>query len=124
MRLSVLLLALLLTLSAVAFCQDANSSANPPSAQKATISPNEKTLTGCLAGHHDGYRLTEKDGTVHQLMPVPENKGLRSHVGHIVTLGGYPDNNRDTSASSDEGTARGLRFFQVNELVSDSGNCK
>ena len=57
-------------------------------------------------------------------MPVPENKGLRTHVGHTVTLAGYRDNDRDASASSDEGTANGLRFFQVNEIVSDSGNCK
>ena len=39
-------------------------------------------------------------------------------------LTGYRDNNRDASASSDEGTAHGMRFFQVEEIVPESGGCK
>jgi hypothetical protein len=124
MRLSVSLLTLLLVLSVMAFGQSANSSTNATGSKEVSVPAGETTITGCLAGQHDGYRLTEKDGTVHLLMPVPENKGLRSHVGDIVTLAGYRDNNRDASASSDEGTAHGQRFFQVNEIISGSGKCK
>jgi len=124
MRLSVSLLTFLLVLSAIAFGQSANSAGDRASVQEVSVSAGETTITGCLAGRHDGYRLTEKDGTMHLLMPTPEKMGLRNHVGDIVTVGGYRDDNRDASASSDEGTPHGLRFFQVNEFVSDSGKCK
>ena len=124
MRLSVSLLTLLLLLSAIAFGQSSSSAGDHASVKVVSVPPGETTITGCLAGRHDGYRLTEKDGTMHLLLPVPENKGLRSHVGNVVTLAGNADNDRDASASSDEGTPHGLRFFQVEEILSDSGKCK
>ena len=124
MRLAISLLTLLLVLSAIAFGQNASSAGDRASVQEVSVPAAENTITGCLAGHHDGYRLIEKDGTMHLLMPAPENQGLRTHVGDVVTLAGYRDDNRDASASSDEGTPHGLRFFQVNEIVSDSGECK
>ncbi len=124
MKLSLALCTLLLALSAIAFGQVQNAMADQPAVQEVSAPAGESTITGCLAGKHDGYRLTEKDGTMHLLLPAPENKGLRTHVGNVVTLAGYKDDNRDASASSDEGTAHGLRFFQVNEIVSDDGKCK
>ncbi|HEY4900438.1 MAG TPA: hypothetical protein VIH91_06420 [Terriglobales bacterium] len=124
MRLSISLLTFLLVLSAITLGQSASSADDRASLQEVSVPAGEATITGCLVGHHDGYGLTERDGTMHLLMPVPENKGLRSHVGDIVTLAGYRDDDRDASASSDEGAPHGLRFFQVNEIVSDSGKCK
>ncbi len=123
MKLSLSLVALLLLSSAIAFGQKANSANGGSSTQPASVPAGETTITGCLSGHHDEYRLTEKDGTVHLLLSAQKN-GLRSHVGNIVELAGHADNNRDASSSSDEGTAHGQRFFQVNEIISDSGKCK
>jgi hypothetical protein len=53
-----------------------------------------------------------------------ESDGLSSHVNHKVQLVGYKDNNRDASASSDEGTPHGLRFFRVEDIAADMGSCK
>jgi len=73
-------------------------------------------------GHTDGFDLIEKDGTMHLLMG-PSDK-LKPFVYHWVQLGGNRDLRRDASASSDEGTPHGLRFFQVEEVPSDEGACK
>ena len=54
------------------------------------------------------YRLTEKDGTMHLLMG--EAVALDRHVGHIVELVGYKDNDRNASASSDEVPRMGCAF--------------
>lgn len=67
-------------------------------------------ITGCLEGSSWQYRLVEKNGTTHMLMG--ENSKLGSHVGDMVTLQGYRDNNRDASASSDSGMMHGQRFFK------------
>jgi hypothetical protein len=111
-------------LSTIAFGQNAASASGNANVKDASVPAGETTITGCLSGSRDEYRLIEKDGTVHLLLPVAESKGLRSHVGNVVVLSGHKDNNRDASASSDEGTSHGQRFFQVNEIVSDSGKCK
>jgi hypothetical protein len=44
-------------------------------------------------------------------------------VGQFVQLAGQRDENRDASASSDEGTAHGLRFFQVWNVTQAQGEC-
>jgi hypothetical protein len=54
---------------------------------------------------------------------MDDNHVLSSHVGDMVQLSGYRDNNRDASASSDNGTSHGMRFFLVESVVSDSGKC-
>lgn len=123
MKFAFSLVAFLLLLGTIAFGQDANSANSGSIAKPASVPAGETSITGCLSGHHDEYRLTEKDGTVHLLLSAQKN-GLRSHVGNIVELAGHADNNRDASSSSDEGTAHGQRFFQVNEIISDSGKCK
>ncbi len=122
MRLAVSLVTLLLVLSPVAFAQSANSASDRSGVQQVSVSPGESTITGCLAGHPDEYRLTESDGTMHLLMGP--NDVLAKYVGRTVQLIGYRDNNRDASASSDEGTAHGMRFFQVENIVPQSGTCK
>jgi hypothetical protein len=122
MRYAVSLVTLLLVLSAIAFAQSANSASDRAGVQQVSVSQGESTITGCLAGHPDEYRLTDKNGTMHLLMGP--NDVLGKHVGQMVELIGYRDNNRDASASSDEGTAHGMRFFQVEDIVPESGSCK
>jgi hypothetical protein len=58
-----------------------------------------------------------------RLLMRPSNN-LTPYVYHWVQLGGNRDLRRDASASSDEGTPYGLRFFQVEEVLSDEGACK
>jgi hypothetical protein len=122
MRLVASLVTLLLVLSAIALGQSANPASDPAGVRQVTLKPGETTITGCLAGSTDAYRLTEKNGTYHLL--IGPNKVLAQHVGQIVQLAGYRDNNRDASASSDEGTVHGMRFFQVEDIVSQAGTCK
>jgi hypothetical protein len=121
MRHAVSLVTLLLVLSAIAFGQSANSAGDRAGVQQVSVSPGESTITGCLAGHPDEYRLTENNGTMHLLIGP---NALAKYVGQMVQLTGYRDNNRDASASSDEGTAHGMRFFQVEDIVPESGKCK
>lgn len=121
MRLAVFLVTLLLVLSFVALGQGVQSSSSSATVQPASISSGETVISGCLSGNPDSYRLTEANGTFHLLMDV--NGVLGSHVGDQVQLSGYRDSNRDASASSDEGTPHGMRFFSVESVVSDSGRC-
>ncbi len=78
-------------------------------------------ISGCLQGSPNSYRLMADSGNPHLLMG--SENALSNHVGDRVTLQGYRDNNRDASASSDEGTAHGMRFFQVDSVVADDGKC-
>jgi len=79
-------------------------------------------ITGCLHGSSQQYRLVETNGTTHML--IGENRDLGSHVGDMVTLQGYRDNNRDASASGNNGMMNGQRFFQVTSIAADTGKCK
>ena len=106
---------------ALASAQTTNPVA-PRTVQLASLSAGETTVTGCLKGHTDGFYLIEKDGTMRLLMSPNDN--LKPYVYHWVQLGGNRDFGRDASASSDEGTPHGLRFFQVEEVLSDEGACK
>jgi hypothetical protein len=87
-----------------------------------SLSPSESTVTGCVKGSADQYDLVQKDGTTRLLMGP--NDELNRYVGHWAELRGNRDNRRDASASSDEGTAHGLRFFQVEDVLADQGSCK
>ena len=120
MRFGVSLVTLLLVLS-VALGQGVQSSSSSATPQTANLQQGESVISGCLSGHPDSFRLTEANGTYHLLMG--ENKVLSQHAGDMVQLSGYRDNNRDASASSDEGTPHGMRFFLVDSVVSDSGKC-
>jgi hypothetical protein len=82
----------------------------------------EQQISGCLQGSGSSYRLMSDDGNSHML--VGDMRELSSHVGNHVTLQGYRDNNRDASASSDNGTAHGMRYFQVSGVTNDTGKCK
>jgi len=121
MRPAVSLVVLLLVLSAIAFGQSASSAGNSARVQPVIVAPGESTITGCLAGQTDEYRLTERDGTMPLLMGPKD--ALAAHVGQIVQLVGHRDNDRDASAG-DRGTAHGMRFFQVEDIVPESDKCK
>jgi hypothetical protein len=121
MRFAISLAVLLLVLSVIALGQGVQSSNSSATLQTANLQQGESLISGCLSGHPDSFRLTEPNGTYHLLMN--NTHVLSSHVGDMVQLSGYRDNNRDASASSDEGTAHGMRFFLVDSVVSDSGKC-
>ncbi len=110
-----LLVSLLLFLSATAFAQSAAS-------QRGSMNWQQQTIQGCLAGSPGQYRLTEDNGTVHLLMGDP--KDLSAHVGQEVQLAGKRDVNRDASASSDQGIARGQRFFRVDSVRGLQSSCR
>ena len=122
MRIAAPLAILVFSCCATALAQTSQPSAISPSLRTASLSTQETTLTGCLEGKTNGYYLIEQNGTVHMLMG--RNRDLRLYVDRWVELGGNRDNSRDASASSDQGTAHGLRFFQVEEVIADNGTCK
>lgn len=78
-------------------------------------------ISGCLQGTANGYRLVADSGNPHLLLG--DYSALKDHVGDKVTLQGYRDNNRDASASSDQGTAHGMRYFQVDSVAAVNGKC-
>lgn len=118
MRLAISLLALTLAAALSAFGQSHSSylgQANPAATGPTT------QISGCLQGTPNDYRLLAESGNPHLL--IGDETALNSHVGDRVTLQGYRDNNRDASASSDEGTPHGMRFFQVESVAADQGKC-
>jgi len=119
MRLTISLL--VLTLAAAVSTLGQSKSAYLRQADPSATGP-ETEITGCLQGKPDSYRLLADSGVSHLL--IGDEEALSNHVGNRVTLQGYRDDNRDASASSDEGTPHGMRFFQVNDAVADNGTCK
>lgn len=118
MRFAISLLALLLAAAGSTIAQ--NKSSYLGQADPAAAGPTAQ-ISGCLQGTLDDYRLLAESGNPHLLLG--DNAVLKDHVGDRVTLQGYRDNNRDASASSDEGTAHGMRFFQVDSVTADKGKC-
>lgn len=118
MRFTISLLALLLA-AAVSTIAQSHSSYLGQAEPAATGSMTQ--ISGCLQGSPNSYRLMADSGNPHLLMG--DQNMLSSHVGDRVTLQGYRDNNRDASASSDEGTPHGMRFFQVDSVTADTGKC-
>jgi len=100
----------------------ANSGNDRTGLREVSVPTGQSIIVGCLQGNPHNYRLTEKDGTSHLLMG--ESDALSGHVNHSVQLVGFEDNDRDPSASSDEDTPHGLRFFRVENIASDMGSCK
>ncbi len=117
MRLTASLLALLLAAAVSCMGQSKSYSSQ---ADPLAMGPTTQ-ISGCLEGTANGYRLIADSGNPHLL--VGDYAVLKDHVGDRVSLQGYRDNNRDASASSDQGTAHGMRFFQVNDVTADNGKC-
>jgi hypothetical protein len=122
MRIAVSLAIFVLACFALTSAQTTTSNGSTAIVQKASLTAGESTITGCIKGSTDQFYLVEQDGTTHLLMG--RNRTLRPYLDHWVELGGNRDNNRDASASSDEGTPHGLRFFQVENVLADQGSCK
>ena len=118
MRLAISLLALLLAVAVSAFGQSKSSYLGQ--ADPAAKGPTAQ-ISGCLQGTANSYTLLADSGNPHLL--IGDYTTLSSHVGDRVTLQGYRDNNRDASASSDNGTAHGMRYFQVENVAADQGKC-
>jgi hypothetical protein len=116
------LMTLLLVISTAAWAQSDGSPTDRAGLREVSVPTGQSIIVGCLQGKPHNYRLTEKDGTSHLLMG--QSDALSGHANHIVQLVGFKDNNRDASASSDEGTPHGLRFFRVESIASDIGSCK
>jgi hypothetical protein len=110
MRYAGLFVTLLLIVSATAFAQRSQRD-----------QMKQQTIQGCLTGSPDSYRLRARNGSEHML--IGDYKELSAHVGQYVQLGGKRDLNRDASASSDEATAHGLRFFEVWSVTEMQGEC-
>ena len=106
---------------ALASAQTTNPAA-PRTLQLASLSAGETTVAGCPKRHTDGFYPIEKDETMHLLMSPGDN--LEPYVYRWVQLGGKRDLRRDASARSAESTPHGLRFFQVEEVLSNVGACK
>jgi hypothetical protein len=115
-----LMLVTILVLTQFAFSQSDNLTAtqDPQAAQQRT----ESTITGCLTGKANEYRLVDQKGTTHLLLNPTVS--VESYKGQSVTLTGEPDITRDASASSDEATTHGMRFFRVTGVTGESGPCK
>ena len=118
MKFAISLLAVLLATALSALAQ--NNSSYLGQADPRAMGPTTQ-ISGCLQGTPNSYRLLADSGNSHLLMG--DEKALSGHVGDRVTLQGYRDNNRDASASSDQGTPHGMRFFQVDSVVVDKGKC-
>ena len=122
MRFATTLALFALAVLTCALAQTTNSSGTNETLSSVSLPAGQSSIMGCVHGSTDQYYLIEKDGTMRLLMGP--NSQLQQLVGHSVVLGGNRDLRRDASASSDEGTPHGLRFFQVEELLADQGACK
>ena len=120
MRVSMLLATILFGGVLFATAQDSGSQAKRVTADPPQTS-GSSTITGCLGGSRHQYYVVEKNGTTHVL--IAKNRDLTQYVKHEVTVTGLEDTNRDASASSDEGTAHGERFFSL-DTITDQGACK
>jgi len=118
MKFTISVLVLMLAAAVSTFAQSKSSYLGQ--ADPAATGPTTQ-ISGCLQGTPNSYRLIAESGNPHLL--IGDESSLSSHVGDRVTLQGYRDNTRDASASSDNGTPHGMRFFQVENVAADHGEC-
>ena len=92
---------------------------NAPQNNPQSVIPGHRTtITGCLTGEPDHYRLTDQKGVTN--IVVSTTVHLDSYVGRPVTLVGV----QSATPSTDTGTARPMPHFKVLELHPESGSCK
>jgi len=109
-----LLLTILVVMAALAFSQNATQNSDRQSA----IPAHRNTITGCLTGEPDHFRLKDQNGVTNMLLSPTVH--LDSYVGKSVTLVGV----QSATPSTDTGTARPMPHFKVLEVHPASGNCK
>lgn len=110
------LLTILVVAPALAFGQTDAPSA--PQNSKPAKQGSHKTITGCLTGKPDQYRLRDEKGKT--VVPYSSNVDLDSYVGQSVTVVG----DQSPTPSTDPGTGRPLPHFKVLEVHPASGSCK
>jgi hypothetical protein len=116
MRGSLFLLTVLAVSPAVALSQtDAPSAAQESKAPKQHT---HTTITGCLGGKPDQYRLKDEKGKTALLYSTKID--LASYVGQSVTVVG----DQSATPSTDPGTGRPLPHFKVWEVKPGPGTCK
>lgn len=107
------LLTVMAVASVLAFGQaDANQNNKPAKQSK------HETMTGCLTGKIDEYRLKDEKGKT--VLLYSNNINLESYVGQSVTVVG----DQAATPSTDPGTGRPLPHFKVFEVHPGSGACK
>ena len=116
MRGRVLVLIILTVTAGLAFSQ--HSQNTPPNSNPQSVIPgNRTTITGCLTGEPDHYRLKDEKGVTNMVYSTTVH--LNSYVGQPVTLLGV----QSATPSNDTGTARPMPHFKVLEVHPASGNC-
>lgn len=117
MRGSLLALVILAVTAGLAVSQD-NKNA-PANSNPRDVRPgNRTTITGCLTGESDHYRLTDQKGVTN--IVYGSSAELDSYVGKPVTLLG----DQSATPSTDTGTAHPMPHFKVIEVHPESGSCK
>lgn len=117
MRGSLLVLIILVVTSGLAFSQ--NTQSVPPNSNSQDVTPGHRTtITGCLSGEPDHYRLKDEKGVTNMVDSTTVR--LDSYIGRPVTLVGV----QSATPSTDTGTARPMPHFKVLEVRPESGTCK
>ena len=106
-----LLLIVTLLVTAALGAQDAGKASGPTAIQ------------GCLQYTNGHYRLTEDNGTVHQLQSQA-NK-LAKHVGHEVTITGNPAvRSVGTTIQGGASSVKEEQVFKVSKVEQIADTCK
>jgi len=80
------------------------------------------TIQGCLQYTNGHYRLTEDNGTTHQLQS--EANKLIHHVGHEVAITGKPAvRSVDTTVQGSESTVKEEPVFKVSSVKHIADTC-
>lgn len=112
-------LLLIITLAVTPGLFSQNSQSAPSTGSPQSVTPGHRTtITGCLTGEPDHYRLTDEKGVTNIIYGTTVH--LDSYVGRPVTLLGV----QSATPSTDTGTARPMPHFKVLEVHPASGNCK
>jgi hypothetical protein len=117
MRGSLLVTIILAVTAGLAFSQNSQNAPSTSSPQS-VIPGHRTTITGCLTGEPDHYRLTDEKGVTNIIYSTTVH--LDSYVGRPVTLLGV----QSATPSTDTGTARPMPHFKVLQVHLASGNCK
>jgi hypothetical protein len=80
------------------------------------------TLQGCLTYTNGHYRLTEDNGTAHQLQSQAQK--LTKHVGHEVTITGKPAiRSVDTTIQGAASSVKEEQVFKVSTVQHVADKC-
>src|SRR5271169_6626800 len=90
--------------------------------QPASTTSGLTTLQGCLTYTNGHYRLTEDNGTAHQLQSQAQK--LTKHVGHEVTITGKPAiRSVDTTIQGAASSVKEEQVFRVSSVQHVADTC-